>query len=128
MTGEAEMGFTLQGAGPILHWLTLGILCVMPVVIGIIAYKLGGLPGEIARARRHPQAEAIGICGWMGIVTLVLWPVAMVWAHLVPAGTATGGDLSGAEAQSTIGKLQQASRRLAAIEATLPKTPPLRGG
>jgi len=88
MTGEAEMGFTLQGAGPFLHWLTLGILCVMPVVIGIIAYKLGGLPGEIARARRHPQAEAISICGWMGIVTLVLWPVAMVWAHLVPAGAA----------------------------------------
>jgi len=79
------MGFTLQGAGPFLHWLTLGILFVMPVLVGLVAYKLGSLPGEIARARRHPQAEAISICGWMGIVTLVLWPVAMVWAHLVPA-------------------------------------------
>jgi hypothetical protein len=125
---EAAMEFTLQGAGPFLHWLTLGILFVMPVLVGLVAYKLGSLPGEIARARKHPQAEAISICGWMGIVTLVLWPVAMVWAHLVPAGTATGGDLSEAEVQSTIGKLQLASRRLAAIEASLPKTPPLRGG
>jgi Protein of unknown function (DUF3302) len=119
------MGFTLQGAGPFLHWLTLGILCVMPVVIGIIAYKLGSLPGDIARARNHPQADAISICGWMGIITLVLWPVAMVWAHLKPEGSA--GGLSEESARSTIVKLQQATRRLAAIEASQPKIPPIRG-
>ena len=76
------MQFTLQGFGPFLHWLTLGILFVMPVVIGLVIYKLGSLPGDIARARNHPQAVAISICGWMGIITLVLWPIAMVWAHL----------------------------------------------
>jgi len=47
-------------------------------------YKLGGLPGSIAKSRGHPQADAINICGWMGIITIVLWPIAMVWAHLVP--------------------------------------------
>ena len=117
------MGFTLQGAGPFLHWLTLVILFVMPMVIGIAAYKLGSLPGEIARARKHPQAEAISVCGWMGIVTLVLWPVAMVWAHLTPAGSAAGPS----EGNSVIDKLRQASRRLAAIEASFQKTPPGRG-
>ncbi len=29
------MGFTFQGAGSFLHWLTLGILFVMPVLIGL---------------------------------------------------------------------------------------------
>ena len=116
------MGFTLQGAGPFLHWLTLGILFVMPVLIGLIVYKLGGLPGDIARARNHPQAEAINICGWMGIITLVLWPIAMVWAHLNPAGSAAEGSLSGESAQALIGKLRKASQRLATIEASLPKT------
>ncbi len=78
------MGFTLQGLGPFLHWMTLGALCVMPVLAAFAIYKLGGLPGSIAKSRGHPQADAINICGWMGIITIVLWPIAMVWAHLVP--------------------------------------------
>jgi hypothetical protein len=116
------MGFTLQGAGPFLHWLTLGILFVMPVLIGFIFYKLGSLPGDIARARNHPQAKAINICGWMGIITLVLWPIAIVWAHLKPAGSAAEGSLSEATVRSLAGRLQQTSQRLAAIEASLSKT------
>ena len=59
------MGFTLQGIGPFLHWMTLGVLCVMPVLAGYVIYKLGSLPGSIARSRGHPQADAINICGWM---------------------------------------------------------------
>jgi hypothetical protein len=114
--------FTLQGFGPFLHWLTLGILFVMPVVVGLVIYKLGCLPGDIARARNHPQATAISICGWMGIITLVLWPIAMVWAHLDLPAAAAEGSGSATAAPSLIGKLQQASQRLAAIEASLPKT------
>jgi hypothetical protein len=70
------MAFTLQGFGPFLHWLTLVILCVLPVIIGTVLYKIGGLPGSIAATRGHPQAAAINVCGWMGLVTLVLWPIA----------------------------------------------------
>jgi hypothetical protein len=116
------MGFTLQGFGPFLHWMTLGILAVFPVLAAYAIYKLGSLPGSIARSRGHPQADAINICGWMGIITIVLWPIAMVWAHLVP-----GRPISGAEPDviedraSLMAKLQQASRRIAAIEAKLPQ-------
>src|SRR6266478_8066530 len=78
------MGFTLRAVGPFLHWMTLGVLCVFPVLAGYVIYKLGSLPGSIVRSRGHPQADAINICGWMGIITIVLWPIAMVWAHLVP--------------------------------------------
>ena len=123
------MGFTLQGAGPFLHWLTLGILFVMPVLIGFVFYKLGSLPGDIARAHNHPQAKAISICGWMGLITLIMWPIAMVWAYLNPAaGPRAGSSLSGADAQTLVGKLREASQRLATIEASLPKTPSARGG
>ena len=116
------MGFSLHGVGPFLHWLTLGILFVMPVLIGLIVYRLGSLPGDIARARNHPQAKAIGICGWMGLVTLVMWPIAMVWAHLNPVAPSTEGSLSEASAQTLVDKLQLASQRLATIEASLSKT------
>jgi hypothetical protein len=120
-----QMNFTLQSAGPFLHWLALAILCVMPVVISILAYKIGGLPGEIAKARKHPQAQAISVCGWMGIITFVLWPVAMVWAYLNPSRP--GGSPLQDRDRSIIDKLRQASQRLAAIEENLPKAD-TRGG
>lgn len=112
------MAFTLQGFGPFLHWLTLAILCVLPVIAGVVLYKLGGLPGSIAKARGHPQTAAINVCGWMGLITLVLWPIAMVWAHL-GGGSTEEGDPS--ERGSVVGELQRVSQRLAAVEAGLAK-------
>ena len=51
------------------------------VVIGGVIL-LGMLPGRIAIRRQHPQAEAINICGWMGILTLgILLPLAYIWAY-----------------------------------------------
>jgi hypothetical protein len=113
--------FSLQGAGPFLYWLTLAILCAFPVLAGIALYKLGGWPGAIARKRNHPQAEAIGVCGWMGIITIVLWPIAMVWAHLGPQREVPEGDLQTAEPSATLAKLREATARLAALERRLPQ-------
>jgi len=113
--------FALQGAGPFLHWLTLGILCVFPVLAAFVLYKLGSLPGAIARKRNHPQADAISVCGWMGIITIVLWPIAMVWAHVVPRREVaeSRGDEQAAETSATMAKLREATARLAAIERKL---------
>jgi hypothetical protein len=108
------MGFTLQGAGPFLHWLTLGILFLMPVLAAIVLYKLGGLPGAIARSRGHPQAEAINICGWMGIITIVLWPIAMVWAYVEP--TKSTSPLPSEDITSLTERIRRISQRLADIE------------
>ena len=82
------MEFKLQAFAPFLHWLTLVILCIVPVLVAYVAYRLGGLPGAIARARHHPQADAINICGWLGIITLVLWPLARMEACLTASRAA----------------------------------------
>lgn len=121
------MGFKLQAFGPLLHWLTLIILCIMPVLLAYVIYRLGSLPGAIARSRNHPQADAINMCGWMGIITIVLWPLAMVWAYLVPGRPIAGPELGAAEDPAALTvKLRQASQRITAIESMLPK--PTTGG
>ncbi len=60
-------------------------LVVMGVLITFVIFmvvKLGPLPGNIAGKRGHPQADAINVLGWIGVVTMGLaWPIALVWAY-----------------------------------------------
>ena len=69
-------------------FVVFGILLVA-IVVAIVA--LGSLPGNIARRRGHPQADAITAAGWIGIASMgILWPLAFVWAFLRPTkGTVT---------------------------------------
>ncbi len=113
------MHFSLQWLGPFLHWLTLAILFLLPLLAAFVLYKLGGLPGAIARARGHPHADAIGICGWMGVITVVLWPVALVWAYLPFDRLERAPGVSTHETDALIASLQAASRRLEALEDRL---------
>ena len=64
----------------------LVILLILVVVgVGIVA-ALGIAPGMIAKSRNHPQADAISVCGWMGVLTMgLLLPLAFVWAYYRPA-------------------------------------------
>jgi hypothetical protein len=41
---------------------------------------LAGLPGRIAVARNHPDAEAVKIMGWAGLLVAVPWIQAFIWA------------------------------------------------
>ena len=54
----------------------------------VLLWLLGSLPGKIARSRNHPQAEAITVCGWLGLLLTggLLWVVAMVWAYTSDRG------------------------------------------
>lgn len=65
-------------------------LIVLSVLIGSVVTAwviLGMLPGRIARSRHHPQADAIAVCGWWGVLTMgILTPVAFVWAYTKPTG------------------------------------------
>lgn len=40
-----------------------------------------GLPGRIALARKHPEAEAVSLMGWAGLFpTVYPWVQAFIWA------------------------------------------------
>ena len=62
--------------------LGLIIFSVIVIIVGII--KVHELPGEIARRRGHPQAEAIRICSLLGLVVFPFWMVALLWAYIKP--------------------------------------------
>jgi hypothetical protein len=46
----------------------------------VIALFIAGLPGRIAIARKHPDAEAVNIMGYAGFLPLVPWIQAFIWA------------------------------------------------
>ena len=86
----------------------LVVLIVLVAAVLCIAALIGAAPGRIARDRNHPQAEAINVCGWLGLITLgVPWIVAMVWAHAKPLPAASGVDLV-----QRINALEEEVRRL----------------
>jgi len=72
------------------------LLVVLLTIIGI-ALALAMAPGRIAQRRGHPQAEAITVCGWWGLLTAgILLPVAWIWAYTNP-GEALAGQTSPTE-------------------------------
>ena len=68
-----------------LDYFTFVVLAVLVAAGLAAAFVLGGLPGRIAEKRKHPQADAIRVAGWIGLLTLgVLWPFALIWAYTKP--------------------------------------------
>jgi len=70
------LGFDLD----IWDYLTFLVLAVS--VLGVLAglVWLAGLPGRIAIARKHPDAEAVKLMGYAGFLTVVAWFQAFLWA------------------------------------------------
>lgn len=56
------------------------------IIIGaaVTVVALAGLPGSIARGKKHHNAQAIHICGLIGILFFPCWFVAIVWALTAP--------------------------------------------
>ena len=53
-------------------------------IVGVFAFALVlfilGLPGRIAIARNHPDAEAVYLMGWVGFLAVIPWIQALIWA------------------------------------------------
>lgn len=94
-------------------FVVIGVLFLV-FVVAVVA--LGSLPGNIARRRGHPQADAITVAGWLGIATLgVLWPIAFIWAFLRPDHGA-GQDPPATDEAKLLAELQS---RVTAVESTV---------
>ena len=59
---------------------TFAALAVVGISVLIALVWLAGLPGRIAIARKHPDAEAVSMMGWAGFLAAVPWIQAFIWA------------------------------------------------
>ena len=63
------MGFNLD----IWDYLTFLVILALVGAFLTIAVLVLGLPGRIAIARKHPDADAINVMGWLGFLAVVPW-------------------------------------------------------
>jgi hypothetical protein len=71
-----------------LDYFTFVVLLVLTGAGLAGAVFLASLPGKIAADRGHPQADAIRVAGWLGLVTMgLLFPIALIWAYTRPRGS-----------------------------------------
>ena len=70
------LGFDLD----LWDYITFAVMFLIGVgaVAGVVFVL--GLPGRIAVARKHPDAEAVTLLGWAGGFALVPWVKAFIWA------------------------------------------------
>ena len=70
----------------LLDYFALAVLLILGAAGVVIWVLLGIMPGRIARDRNHPQADAISVCGWWGVLTMgLLLPLAYIWAYSNPS-------------------------------------------
>jgi len=82
--------------------IVIGVLIAAVIWIVVL---LGPMPGNVAEKRGHPQADAIRVLGWIGIITLgVPWLAALVWAYAKP--------MAGAGLSKRVAALEDEMRRL----------------
>jgi len=70
------LGFSLD----IWDYLTFLVMFALIAAFLAIAVLILGLPGRIAIARKHPDADAINTMGWLGFLAVVPWMQAFMWA------------------------------------------------
>ena len=73
---EALLGFHLG----FWDYATFASMFVIVATAMTLAVFILGLPGRIAIARKHPEADAIYLMGWIGFLAVVPWIQALIWA------------------------------------------------
>lgn len=105
-----------------LDYFALGLLffTVLVLFYGIIA--IHDIPYEIAKARAHPQQDAIHVAGWISLFTLhTIWPFLWIWATLYRPDRGWGF-LKEDEAKADLVKVQNVILQLQAKVNTLEST------
>jgi hypothetical protein len=70
------LGFRLD----IWDYATFAVILALVGAFLVVAVFILGLPGRIAIARKHPDADAINTMGWLGFLAVVPWMQAFMWA------------------------------------------------
>jgi Na+/H+ antiporter NhaD/arsenite permease-like protein len=87
------------------------VFIVILLCVAVVFVSLAQLPGKTARERNHPQAEAINVASWLGLLLTmgVVWVIAMIWSRTVPLG----------DVGSDCGELERLRARVAELENQL---------
>jgi hypothetical protein len=70
------LGFQLN----IWDYITFAVVLALVGAFLAVAVFILGLPGRIAITRKHPDADAINMMGWLGFLAVVPWMQAFMWA------------------------------------------------
>ncbi len=107
--------------------LTIFTFLVMGVIVGsavVVFVVFGRLPGQIARQRNHPNADAVTAAGWIGVITMgILWPLAFVWAYTNPGRVQLAGasrDEPVPDSGPLAERLRALTSRVEALESATP--------
>jgi hypothetical protein len=84
--------------------IVLAVLCAATIWLVVV---IGNIPGNMARAAGHPQADAISILAWIGLLTLGLgWFIALVWAKTKPVFAAPALEQRVSELEAKLEQLE----------------------
>jgi hypothetical protein len=102
-----------------LNYAALAILIFVVVVLFYGILVIHDIPHHIAKHRKHPHEDAIGVAGWVSLLTLhILWPFLWIWATLYRPdrgwGFRAGASTEGAGPLDQ--RLEEIARRLDALE------------
>ena len=65
-----------------LDWITFAAFAILLLILLLVYIWIAGLPGRIALRRKHPEAEAVKLLGWAGLLpTVYPWVQALIWAY-----------------------------------------------
>jgi hypothetical protein len=73
---NALLGFELD----VWDYITFLVLLLCMVIFLAFLVWLAGMPGRIAISRKHPDAEAVKVMGYLGFLPIVPWLQAFIWA------------------------------------------------
>lgn len=89
------------------------VLCALALGLVYAFIQLGQWPKKAALERGHPQADAINVLSWGGLLltAMVGWLIALTWAHMKPRGETDGGNADLTQ------RIQELEARIDALQA-----------
>ena len=99
------------------------IAVIVFAALGLAVFVLG-LPGRIAIARNHPEADAVNLMGWVGFVAIVPWIQALIWAFK-PTDVIDIRNMPEAERRETQEMIARLKGKVRAPASVLEPEPPI---
>jgi choline-glycine betaine transporter len=91
-------------------WVVFIVIILSVVAVFVV---LAQMPGKTATERGHPQAEAINVASWLGLLFTggIVWILAMVWSRMQPVARPI--EIDHAEVDALKAKVAELESRLA---------------